>query len=156
MPNMESTKRLSSLSEEWEEGSSAASTEGEKQNVTPKAHRHHRIISFDPPNVSSMSTREIHKKNEVTMSLVSSITTTTRSEGVKRRNAADFTHTVATPEDVESVKTGAAIRPHHIVKIFTGDDDVIEVTPEQVQRIKESKYHSCSSGGLSRTHTLLH
>jgi hypothetical protein len=154
------SKRLSSLSEEREEGSSAASTE-EKQsppveNVKPKEHRHHRIISFDPTNVSSMSTGEIQEKNEVAMSLLSSMTMTTRPEEVTRRNAAAFTHNVATPEDVESVKTGTAVKPHHIVKIFTGDNDVIEVTPEQVKRIKQSKYHIIAIWSSSLNNRILH
>jgi hypothetical protein len=37
---------------------------------------------------------------------------------------------MAHPEDVESKQ--------HIIKIFTGDRDVTEVTPRQVARIKKS------------------
>lgn len=134
------SKRLSSLSQDHE-------YQGEKptENVEPKQqqHKHHRIISFDPSSVSRLSTREIQDHNEIQMSLVSSLTT---ARTAQRRDALTNIN-MATPENlIESERTATAVRPHHIVKIFTGDHDVIEVTPEQVKRIKESKYrlaHTC-------------
>jgi hypothetical protein len=45
---------------------------------------------------------------------------------------------MAHPEDVESKQHELEIRPKHIIKIFTGDRDVTEVTPRQVARIKKS------------------
>jgi uncharacterized hydrophobic protein (TIGR00271 family) len=44
---------------------------------------------------------------------------------------------MAHPEDVESKQHELEIRPKHIIKIFTGDRDVTEVTPRQVARIKK-------------------
>lgn len=47
---------------------------------------------------------------------------------------------VAQPEDVESTPANpSAVRPGHIVKIFLADDEIAEVTPEQVQRVRMSK-----------------
>jgi hypothetical protein len=55
---------------------------------------------------------------------------TTRRKGVKRQ--------MARPEDVDSKQHELEVRPEHIIKIFTGDRDVTEVTPRQVARIKKS------------------
>jgi len=136
-------KRLSSLLEAQDDDAVATSDETtpvtRTKNLPPKTH--HRITSFDP-NIASMSNREIKDRNELAMSVLSSMTTpTTTATHAKRRTAVMVNF--ATPEDVESVQTGVAIRPEHIVKIFTGNDEVIEVTPEQVKRIKQSKNACC-------------
>lgn len=110
------------------------------QNEKPTKGKHHRITSFDP-DLSSMTYGEIKQQNEIAMSVLSSITEPADTEPptrvAKRRTAVKVN--LATPEDLESVKTGTVVRPEHIVKIFTGNEDVIEVTPEQVGRIKMSK-----------------
>ena len=47
---------------------------------------------------------------------------------------------VAQPEDVESTPANpSAVRPSDIVKIFLADDEIAEVTTEQVQRVRMSK-----------------
>jgi hypothetical protein len=80
-----------------------------------------------------MSSREIKERNVAAMSVLSSLTSNANSTATARRTAVLVN--VAKPEDVESVKTGTTVRPEHIVKIFTGNNDFIEVTPEQVEQI---------------------
>ena len=47
---------------------------------------------------------------------------------------------VAHPEDVEATPLpSTSVRPSDIVKIFLGDEEIAEVTAEQVQRVKMSK-----------------
>jgi hypothetical protein len=48
--------------------------------------------------------------------------------------------TVPQPEDVESTPPNpSVVRPSHMVKIFLADEEIAEVTPEQVQRVRMSK-----------------
>lgn len=63
----------------------------------------------------------------------------TGGRNIRHRNAVIVN--VAQPEDVESTPEARSfVRASDIVKIFVGDDEIAEVTMEQVQRVKMSKY----------------
>ncbi len=63
-----------------------------------------------------------------------------RGRNIHHRNAVIVN--VAQPEDVESTPVETSfVRASDIVKIFVGDDEIAEVTMEQVQRVKMSKYY---------------
>ena len=72
----------------------------------------------------------------------------TRSEGTARRRAM----LQATPGQVEQSKrvldADTVIRPQHFVKIFVGDDEIAEVSEEQIARVKVSK---SSKGNFERS-----
>jgi hypothetical protein len=103
--------------------------------TTRPQHAHHRITSFDINDYASLSSREIKERNKNTMSILSSLTTATPRRAMSRRKEINLQ--MAHPEDVESKQHELEIRPKHIIKIFTGDRDVTEVTPRQVARIKK-------------------
>lgn len=114
--------------------------------ATTPMHGHHRFTFFDTSIIPQMSNHEIREHNKVEMSLLSSLTMATSSQlqeasqEAERSNATEQTRP-AMPEDVESKKASSLpLRPRHVVKIITGDgNDVIELTPHEVQRIRKSK-----------------